>query len=264
MHDSAGSDTPDRFAVCRIRFEAGESIHAISRALGIRRQSIMSAKRRAAEAGKPWTAPTTAPAPEPGAPVQGTVRGAVRAPGVTDSVTPPGVLSRQHDSFQLFSTGASIMGIARALGADRETIYRDIRAEAIRRREAFPGERDIFIQRQLQTLDTLQNQLMSRFAKRQPTANEPNPPEPPSMDPQTSAEIRKIEERRAHLLGLDAPKQVEVKQTGGAYTNAPNPLSQLSFEEKVKVMRGAIAAKARKESGMVNVTPPAAIEGETV
>lgn len=173
-------------------------------------------------------------------------------------------LARQNSAFELSLTGASHRAIAEALHVSRDTVGRDIALEAQRRAKEMPDERFIGTRRQVALLDLLENKLLSPYMARKDEATG-KAIAPIDMPPNVVAEIRKLEERRALLLGLDAPKQIHVKGDRSGIDPANNPMMGLSRDEQVRLLRRyADYRRGANEGSIPNVTGTATIEGEAI
>jgi hypothetical protein len=164
---------------------------------------------------------------------------------------------RRYEAFKLAMTGFSVTAIAKKLKCNRDTIARDLAVESARMAGEIADERQFFVRRQLQVLDTLENILFGQLDTMTRVKDAQGNELPmPAFDVRIISEIRKVEERRALLMGLDAPKQVQTKNDPATRPLATLlPLALMDEDAKLRLLnRMADYLRAKEESETVNVT----------
>jgi orotate phosphoribosyltransferase-like protein len=141
---------------------------------------------------------------------------------------------RQIDAFELRLAGHDLRSIGRQLGVSHETVRRDIEAEIEERKFPLVMEwREV----ELQRLEKLQLALVTTLAEKTKTAEQALA---------ITDRLLKIADRRAKLLGLDAPVQTEVQVNVTEVTQAETELTELLNEARAKA--AAIKATQGQET----------------
>lgn len=120
----------------------------------------------------------------------------------TQAVRPedPGVLERQEKALELRAAGLSYREIGKVNGTSANTAWRDVEAAMALTREAVKEQAEHLRDIELRRLDKAQRALQSGVN---------------AGDPKAVHAMLKVMERRARLLGLDAPTKIANTDTEG-------------------------------------------------
>jgi len=167
-------------------------------------------------------------------------------PGAPTADETPRILERQFQAYQLRLTGYTIDEIAIALKVSVRQISADLKAEGAFRAQQLVTHREEEIARSLSFLDTVTKRLI---------------PATGALDAATAAVLLKANEQRNKILGLEAPKRIDVRTA--AYAPGTNPLEGLALDaRRLLLQRAAARLQNESASGIKNVTPVAPAESE--
>ena len=203
------------------------------------------------------------PRPDPRRP-QGNATDAQRRPGRGRPGQLEAIAERRVRAFELRKTGASYRQIAQALAVDTHTAWGDVAAELGTLRETAVGEATELRALELERLDGMTSGLWPQVRT--------------GSAPAVAALVR-VSERRARLLGLDAPIASRTEVTGSLSVQARTQLkaerelfSTLTLEQMAEIAADSQAlidkmagvAQANRAIGRPAPSPGRLLESETI
>lgn len=154
-------------------------------------------------------------------------------------------LARRELAIELKAKGLSYSQIGKELGVSQKTAYYDVQKAADAHEKRVREKAENYIAVDLRTIDFVQRNMATIVQDAEQKASERS---------SAGNTVIKGLERRAKLLGYDAPDRIETTGVGGAPIQVENVISDEELERRLRAAQEALGARTPQQP-VIDVKP---------